>query len=616
MKYKQAPMLDAQVASGELPPVDQRLPKNPLVVQTPEIGTYGGTWHMGTKGSGDDAIYTRTVGYHNLVRWDVGWTKVIPDVAEAFDVNDAGTVFTFHLREGMKWSDGEPFTADDILYAANDNYLNPDVYAAPPVWLTSGGKPAVVTKTDDVTVVFTFSAPAGMFLQQLATPNASHMTAQPKHYLSQFHKNYAKPEDLDAAMKKAGVEAWTDLYNQKGGSVGGKPNTLWNNADLPTIYPYHVVTPLSAEATQIELARNPYFYAVDTEGDQLPYIDNMNYTVSQDVQTLVLKALNGEIDMQDRHIGTNANRAVFFDNQEKGNYHFYSLVPSSSNVMVISLNLTNPDKQKRAVYQNKDFRIGLSEAINRQELIDVVWVGQGKPSQVAPRPESQYYDEELSTQYTQYDVDAANASLDKVLPNKDSDGFRLLPDGTRLVVSVEVIQGLQPEWPPALELIQQYWEAVGVKTEIVLEERTLFYDRKAANQHDAGIWGGDGGLEVTLEPRWYFPYSNESIYGEAWQYYFNNPKDERAEEPPADIKKQMELYRTLLSTADPAGQKDLMNQILAITKEQFYTIGVSLTPNGYGIVKNNMGNVPDTILNAYLYPSPAPVNTFTFFFKK
>lgn len=362
----------------------------------------------------------------------------------------------------------------------------------------------------------------------------------------------------------------------------------------------------------MNLTRNPYFYVVDTEGNQLPYIDNVVYNVGQDVETLVLQALNGEIDMQDRHIATNANRSIFFDGQEAGGYHFYETVPSSSNVMVISLNLTHLDLAKREIYQNKDFRVGLSQAIDRQEIIDVVYVGQGEPYQAAPRPQSPFYNETLAKQYTEFDVEAANVSLDKVLPNKDAEGYRLMPSGERLVISMEVIATLFPEWPLALELIQGYWADVGIDMQLVVEDRRVFYDHKAANQHDAAIWAGDGGLEVILEPRWYFPNGNESNYGEAWQYWFNNPADERAEEPPAAVKEQMELYNQLRATADPEGQNALMNQILDIAPEQFYTIGISLPANG--IVKNNMHNVPATILQAYLYPSPGPTNTFTFYF--
>lgn len=614
MAYQQAPSLDAQVASGDLPPVEERLPANPIVIEPLEsIGQYGGTWHLGTRGGGDEVIYIRTAGYSMLVRWNTDWTAVIPDVAESYEVNDEGTVFTFHLREGMKWSDGVPYTADDIVFAINDIYLNPELNAAAPNWYMAGGEPGKVEKVDDYTVQFTFAAPNGLFLQNLAVPHQQFVVQAPKHYLSQFHASYADAAELDAKVQEAGVENWAALINQKGAWAAGRV-TLWNNAELPTINPWMTVEALGPSASQVRLVRNPYYYGVDPEGNQLPYIDELVYTVGQDVETLVLQGLNGEIDMQDRHIATNTNRAVFFDNQEKGGYHFYETVPSSSNVMVIALNLTNLDLAKREIYQNLDFRAGLSHAIDRQEIIDVVYVGQGQPYQAAPRPQSPLYNERLATQYTEFNPDLANELLDKVLPEKDGEGFRLMPSGERLVIAMEAIPTLFPEWTDALELIEGYWADVGIDMELVVEDRTVFYDRKFANQHDANIWAGDGGLEVILEPRWYFPFSNESNYGMAWNYWYNNPTDERAEEPPTAVKQQMELYTQLRATADQAGQNELMSQILEIAADQFYVMGISLPANGYGIVKNNMHNVPDTILAAYLYPSPAPTNPMTYYF--
>jgi peptide/nickel transport system substrate-binding protein len=244
----------------------------------------------------------------------------------------------------------------------------------------------------------------------------------------------------------------------------------------------------------------------------------------------------------------------------------------------------------------------------------VVYVGQGQPYQAAPRPQSPLYNERLATQYTEFDPAVANEHLDKVLPDKDAEGFRLMPNGERLVIAMEVIPTLYPEWTDVLELLEGYWADVGIDLELVVEDRTVFYDRKSANQQDANIWAGDGGLEVILEPRWYFPFSGESNYAQAWQYWFNNPTDERAEEPPAAVKQQMELYTQLRATADQEGQNEIMRQILDIAADQFYVMGISLPSNGYGLVKNNMHNVPATILQAYLYPSPAPTNPMTYYF--
>jgi peptide/nickel transport system substrate-binding protein len=335
--------------------------------------------------------------------------------------------------------------------------------------------------------------------------------------------------------------------------------------------------------------------------------------VGQDVETLTLRALNGEIDFQDRHIASNANKAVFFDNMEAGGYHFFETIPSSMNVMILSLNLTHLDPVKREIFQNKDFRIGLSHAINRQEIIDLIWVGQGEPWQLAPRPTSEFYNEQLAKQYTEYNVELANQHLDAAgYTERDAEGFRLGPDGKRISFTVD-IQTVGVEWIDAMELISGYWKEVGIDGQANVIDRTLLYDRKAANQQDASVWGGDGGLDVILEPRWYFPFSNESHYGIAWQYWFANPSHALAEEPPTGPKTQMELYRQLSANPDPAQQADLMRQILDIAADEFYALGISLPANGYGIIKNNFHNVPASFPNAWLYPHPAPTNPFQYF---
>ncbi|MCB0120928.1 MAG: hypothetical protein KDE58_01730, partial [Caldilineaceae bacterium] len=347
--------------------------------------------------------------------------------------------------------------------------------------------------------------------------------------------------------------------------VNGTPyDALWQNGDLPTIFPWILTTPYGA-GTQVVAERNPYFWKVDSDGRQLPYIDRLVYDVGEDAEVLVLKALNGEIDMQDRHIASLSNKAVFVDNMEAGGYHFFDTIPSGMNNIAIALNLTHKDPMKREMYQNKDFRIALSHAINRQEIIDVVYVGQGEPYQLAPRPTSPFYNEQLAKQYTEYDPDLANEILDGIYPEKNADGIRLGPDGNPVTLIVDVTSN-QQDRVDALGLIQGYWNAVGIDMQINSMDRSLLYTRKDSNEHDVSVWGGDGGLDVVLEPRWYFPYSGESLYAEAWQSWFNNPTGEGAltppEEPPAGPKQQMELYREIQGTGDAAQQEELMKQIL------------------------------------------------------
>ncbi len=371
--------------------------------------------------------------------------------------------------------------------------------------------------------------------------------------------------------------------------------------------------PLSAEARRVVLVRNPYFFKVDPEGNQLPYIDRIEINIGENVDVLVMQALDGQIDMQDRHIAIPDNKALFVDNMEAGNYHFFETVPSSMNTMIISLNLTHPDPVKREIFQNKDFRIGLSYAINRQQLIDLVLFGEGIPYQAAPRPESELYNEQLATQYTEYNVDLANQYLDQAgYAERDDEGYRLGPDGKRISFAIEVFT-VNTNGIMMLNLITDYWKAVGIDMQVLVEERDIFYEHKAANIHDAAVWTGDGGLDVILEPRYYLPFSNESIWAEAWQYWLYNPEHELAEEPVPAVKRQMELYNQLKATADPDEQARLMEEILQIAADEFWCMGISLPSNGYGIVKNNFYNVPEVFPNSWTYPHPGPTNPEQYF---
>jgi peptide/nickel transport system substrate-binding protein len=614
-QYQEAPQFAALVKDGKLPPVEQRLPKQPPVVQPIErVGKYGGTWRMGLLGGSDTALMTRTIGYDYLVRWDPEWNKVVPNVAESFEASPDAKTYTFTLREGLKWSDGQPFTADDILFWYEDIELHKELTP------TRGQNPVIVEKVDQHTVRMKFAQPDGLFLQVQATPAGDRWTRYPAHYLKQFHKKH-NTTNLDQLVKEAGAKDWVELFRLKGMGIPGTPyNALWQNKDLPTLIAWRVVEPYGGNAQRVVAERNPYYWKVDPQGRQLPYLDRVTYEVFQDREALVLKAANGEIDMQERHIATNQSKAVFADNQQKGNYRFYETVPTLMNATVIQLNLTHKDPSKRQVFQNQDFRVGLSHAINRQEIIDVVYVGQGEPYQVGPRPEAaEFYNEKLAKQYTAFDLKQANAHLDKAFPQKDGEGFRLGPDGKRIAFTMEIATGPGgAEWVDVMNLVARHWRAVGVDMQVKSEDRSLHTTRTDANEHDAMVWNGEGGLQdAILEPRSYFPFSDGSDFAMAWAAWYNPAGVPRTtpEEPPPAAKKQMELYNQLRATGDQGQQEALMKEILQIAQEQFWVIGINLPINGYGLVKSNMKNVPKSMPQAWLYPTPAPTNPFQYFYE-
>ena len=610
LAQQQSPVLDAMVDSGDLPPVADRLPANPLVVKGDSVGKYGGTWRMGLNGGGDNGLIVKTVAYEGLVRYDHEWKSVLPNLAESWEANADATEYSFKLREGVKWSDGTPYTTQDIAFTV-EMYQDPD-YAANS-WIDNKNNPMTLTVVDDYNFKFTFEKPNGMFLETLASTEGIHITSLQKKYCSQFHPTYNEKADADA--KAAGFDGWALHLQDR--CAWGWETIRFSNPDLPSIYGWVIETPLSANAQRVTWTRNPYFWKTDTEGNQLPYIDNLDMRVSQGgVEELTLAALNGEIDFQERHIATNVSKPLFFDGQEAGGYHLGEVIPSASNTLVLQLNLNHLDPVKNALFNSKDFRVGISHALDRQEIIDVVFTGQGEPFQVAPRPESQFYDEALAKQYTEFDPDLAAEHFKAAgLTERNGDGIFLMSDGNPAKITVDVISALRPEWIDMLEIMQLQLEAAGIDLELNNIDRTLFYEKRPAGDFDAQIWAGDGGIEALQEPRYYFPFSDESVWAYRWAQWFNGTRPEIAQEPADWAKQQMDLYNQVRAEADPEKRADLFNQVLAITKEQFPVIGVSLMPNSYSIVRNNLKNVPETMFNAWLFPTPAPMDPVVWYFE-
>lgn len=609
--FEESPALKALVDAGTLPPIEERLPANPLVLTPLEsVGSYGGTWRTATFGGGDSEI-ERTIGYTRLARWNPEWTEVVPDIAESFEVNADATEYTFTLRAGTKWSDGEPFTADDLVFWNEHVLRNTEITPSAPAWLTAGGEPVKVEKIDDNKVVFKFAAPNGLFLMNMATVRgADILAAAPEHYLRQFHKDF-NPEGIDALVSAAGAADWVQLFNNKVGFPG-----RWRDLGRPTLDAWVMTSPYSG-TTQVVAERNPYYAKVDTEGNQLPYLDRITIDVMEDTQAIILKAISGEIDMQNRFIETIDARPVIVQNQEKAGYDLFVARPAWSNALLITLNQTHKNPALREVFSNKDFRIGLSHAINREELNQLIYAGQAKPYQAAPREGTELYDEQMATQYLEYDVDLANEYLDKAgLTNKDAEGYRLGSDGKRITFAIDALTG-SPIQVDALELIQRYWRAVGIDMQPRPAERSLIFARLQTNDNDGLAWVGGGGYDFLglLDPKWYFPHEFESSFATAWGLYYQNPNDPNAEEPSAAAKKQMDLYRQVQQAPTIEAALASMKELLAITRDEFYIIGTNLEPDRVGIVKTNMVNVPEVIPSTSFYMIPGPVKPETFYYQ-
>ena len=611
MTYTQSPLLDAEVAAGTLQPVDERLPEQPLVVEPMELGEYGGTWRRLMTGVGDDGNLERTTSYEPLVRWDTDYNLVIPNVAQSWEVSEDGREFTFYLRPGMKWSDGVPFTADDIRFWYEDVANNVDLNPSGMDFLQVGGETASFEMVDDYTVKFSFTEPAGLFLSQLAAPWGTQVAYYARHYFEQLHPTYNP--DVAADASAAGFESWAPYFQNRGGDIYNP--SRWS-PEVPTLDPWMAENALQSDTTQLSLVRNPYYWKVDPEGRQYPYIDQVTFDVVPNVENMVLRAANGEVDMQERHINSLDNRAFFADNQEVGDYRFYELVYTGSNSIVIQLNLTSRNPSLRTIFQNRDFRVALSHAINRPEMIDTLYFGTVTAAQPAPLPGTALYNERLATQYTEYNVDLANQMLDDAgFAERDSEGFRLDADGNR-VSFVMVFSESPAESAQAIEFIQKYWREVGIDMQPRQLPREAFDELVYSNSHDSVLWSGEGGIRPIGRPHNYMPYDNNAWFASAWGIWSESPDNENAEEPTnAGALRQIELFDQIKETADQAKQEELMAEILDIAADEFWALGIS-TPNpSYGIVRNNFHNVPDVMPMAWEWPTPAPANTFTFFFR-
>jgi peptide/nickel transport system substrate-binding protein len=609
--FQQAPMLDALVESGALPPVEERLPLDPFVeTMVDGIGTYGGTLRTTILAGGDHYNLTRTVANELLVRWTPDWKEVVPSIARDVEVSEDATTYTFHLREGMRWSDGAPFTADDIMFWYEDVFMNEALSPSKNPVFVKGGQPVVVEKIDDQTVVFRFASPYGLFLQQLAYGQGHLPIIYPKHYLSQFHETY-NAEGLPALIEADATAAdWVALFNSKISLTFQPP--YWQNLELPTLNPWVLTVPY-ADGDRVEVSRNPYYWKVDTEGNQLPYIDEITWERIDDPQLMALNTTLGEYDFVFRHVNNATFQSVLFDGQEQGNYRFLEVQDLAANDTVLMLNLNAEDPVKREVFQNRDFRIAVSHAVNRQEIMDLIYLGQGDPAQAAPQPIHELYNERMATQFTEFNPDLANEILDGIMPERGADGFRLGPDGQPFTIVWMVADVFGMSYPDVMLMVKDYLADVGINIELRSADRARLNTMWYANEQEAYIWNCVGGMsEAYTDVRCYMPFQKADIFfAMKWADWYSDPST--GEEPPQEIKDLFAAYDRVAATTDATERTELMKAFLDLSADQFLNIGIRRGVPKFAIVSNDLRNVVEPIPIAGNLWHPAPTLTQWYF---
>lgn len=611
--YTQAPTLDKAMQAKQLPPLAERLPEKPEVV-TPvsKVGVYGGTLRTAMRANADQNSITRLVGVHGLTRWSMDFNKVLPNLAESWSLSPDASEYTFKLRKGTRWSDGSPFTAEDVLFAMNDLVYNKQFFALPPEQYTARDKGAEVSKLDDYTVKFKFAGPNLAFPEQLSTGLGQHPTLYQKKYCAQFHPKYnAKVGELIA---RENVKDWVALMRLKCGDI--EVPSRWGNVERPTLDPWLVKEPYGASATKVVFERNPYFWQVDTAGQQLPYIDRIQLQVISEIETIVLAAINGQLDYQHRHIFSVQNRPLLLENAAKGNYKVMTLPGTGSNSVGFFLNHSTKNEKLRKYMRMKEFRVALSQATDRKEVVDIVYLGQAVPWQIGPVKQSRWYVDRLGNQYLDYNLKAANEALDKLgLVKRDADGFRLYPDGERVRLNT-IVSLAQSNQIEALELVRKQWARAGIEMVLQTSERSLFYDRATNNEYDISVDIVPGGMDITMNPRAVLAvHPLESRVSLPWTRW-NLSGGKQGEEPSPSMKKRLALYEQWQVAKTQPEAEALFKEILSIAADEFEMFGLIRSSGDTAIRSTKLQNVYEQMLVSWTYPNPSPALPQQWFFSK
>ena len=563
--YNEAPRLAEMVANGDLPPVDERLPVSPLVLEGLDgVGNYGGLWRAGRRGQADHFAVNQVI-----IRGALSINQELtinPMVAESWSVSDDATEFTFNLREGMKWSDGAPFTSADIRFWFDEEMHNEELTPVFPAWLTSvvdgENVPAELSTPDDTTATFKFASPNALFHYSggilLSFPVRS------AEYMKQFHPDHTDdPAALDQMIADADLELWTDLYVDK-------RSGRHENPESPMLWPWTVNTDFTEPL--VTATRNPYFWAVDTDGNQLPYIDDLTFRQFTDPDVYALWCINGEIDCQSRHV-RNTDITVLKENEEAGDYKLQ--IWRRTAVYGLHLNMTAKEPRLRELFQARDFRIACSIGVDRDAINELVFDGTATNMQYGPPVESPLYVEELNNAYLEYDPDQANALIDGLgYIDRDEDGYRLWKDGSGERIRWTMLGG--PTVTDNDQLLIDFLVEMGFEINYRGAERALAQELDRNNDIEARTTFMDRNLIPLADPViWINRANTERPWGNAWQMWSVNP-DNPIGEPPPDGHWQWDLWRIwdeIRVTADGDKQNELFKEILRIWGRELPTVG-------------------------------------------
>jgi peptide/nickel transport system substrate-binding protein len=581
---KETPSLAAALEAGKLPPIAERLPAVPRVSVSGRelsIGKHGGDIRMLVTRDKDVRMLI-VYGYARLVGYDEK-LEIVPDILEWMEVED-GRSFTLKLREGHRWSDGAPFTAEDFRYfwedVANNKELSP---VGPEITLRVDDELPSFEVIDKTTVRYTWSTPNPFLIPAMAGARPLELFV-PSHYLKQFHSKYGDADKIAAAVKAAGARNWAQLHNR----IGNTYNST--DPNLPTLQPWNNTT--AAPSTRFVGQRNPYYHRIDAAGQQLPYADRFLLDVVGG-SLVPAKTAAGEADLQAR--GLNFSDYTFLKaNEERSKYHVRLWKTVRGSHLALYPNLNASDPVWRKLNRDARFRQALSLGINRSEINQVIYYGLCLEANNLVLPQSPLYKESFGETWIGFAPDKANALLDEIgLTERDSEGVRLLPDGRPLEIIVETA-GENTEEVDVLELIRDSWLQIGVKLFIKPSQREVLRNRIFAGETMMAMWfGSENGIPTPYSsPEEFVPIHQQSFQWPKWGQYAETNGTSGEPVDMAEPKRLLELYDQWTAATSHAQKVAAWDEILAIHAQQVYSIGLIAQVPQPVVVSNALRNVP------------------------
>ncbi len=597
-RYSEAPELAELVAAGRLPPVEDRLPPTPVVIEPYESsGVYGGAIRTGI-------IQNR--GFQARSAWGpepilrLGWDgkTIEPNLAESWEYTNDGKTFTLHLRQGLKWSDGAPFDADGFDFWWNHVNLNTAITPSPLSQFMLRGEVPAFEKVDQHTVSWTFSAPHANLPGLLAHWAGSQIPRWlPHHYLKQFHVDFVDANELEQKVSEGGFSTWDELFNNRAAAQYLMP---FEHTDMPTLLPFKLRDPM--ELNTLVADRNPYYWKVDPDGKQLPYINEVIVTNFESGEVRDAAIAAGQLNWVNTDT-TFTNLPLYRENAANGNYEARLWQTSRGAEHTVMLNHTVKDPVLRALFNDIRFKRALSIGMDRQLISGSVYLGFGAPAQVQMVPGSSLRIEELVTRDTEYDKDGANALLDEIgLTEKNGDGVRLRSDGQPLTLNLD----MPVDDPGSLqvgELLIEVYRDLGIVFNVRTISREQVRTLIDGNDMEVGIWIADKCTDTMFShsPEWHVPYlagTSWNVWGQAYAQWYASGGSQ-GEEPPAEVRRVLDLFDEMQVTVDQERRLEIGREILTINADNLWNIGdVGGVPIPV-ILGDNFKNYPEEGFTSY-----------------